>query len=135
MASSRILNLAKPQEQLLLWHNIFGHFDICQTKILTTTVGDDIEPIIIPKLLNTRLWSIPLYRGNGNRTIVKVLKVKRDVKHPESIRANYLQPRNRISTNQLEYWIKERLPHTRWKKGPSKIYIEGNVFVDHTYNL
>ena len=53
-ASTQRLNISKSQEDLLLWHNIFGHYNIMSTqKMMRSTSNDielDIKPHILPQL-------------------------------------------------------------------------------------
>ena len=42
-------NISKAQEELLLWHSIFCHYNIVNTQKIMTTVGVDKEPLLKPK--------------------------------------------------------------------------------------
>ena len=41
-ASTQHLNIFKAQEDLLLWHNIFGHYDIMSTQKMMHSTSNDI---------------------------------------------------------------------------------------------
>ena len=68
-ASTQRLNISKAQEDLLLWHNIFGHYDIMSTQKMMRSTSNDIEPDIKPHIFTTATCSIPLcmscLTGNG----------------------------------------------------------------------
>ena len=69
--SSR-LNIFKAQEGLLYWYNIVVHYDIQRTQSLFEPVGENIDPVVIPKLPATKTCSVPLYKscilGKGRLT-------------------------------------------------------------------
>ena len=44
------INISKAQEGLILWHIIFGHYDIIDTQGLMTFKGKDDEARIIPRI-------------------------------------------------------------------------------------
>ena len=48
-----------------------------------------------------------------------------------TLRAGYLKPDDRVSTNQCECRVKGCLSNTRRKEDTRRIYCGGTVFVDH----
>ena len=59
-ASTQRLNISKSQEDLLLWHNIFGHYDIMSTRKMMRSTSNDIEPDIKPHTFTTATCGISL---------------------------------------------------------------------------
>ena len=49
LASTGSKNISKAQEELLLWHSTFGHYNMANTQKLMSTVGVDNEPLLSPK--------------------------------------------------------------------------------------
>ena len=58
MKSSR-LNISKAQEELLYWHNIFVNYNIQRTHALFKSMGENLDPVVTPKLPATKTCSIP----------------------------------------------------------------------------
>ena len=52
-------------------------------------------------------------------------------KHHNILKKEDLLPNQRINTDQYECRIKGRLPYTKDKEDPKKIYCGGNLLVDH----
>ena len=46
-----------------------------------------------------------------------------------------MKPGMSISTDQYEYRVRRRLPHTKGKEDPLKMYGRGTLFVDHDSGL
>ncbi len=53
------------------------------------------------------------------------------VDHADIIKENHLLPGDCVITDQYEWRVKGRLPNTRGKEDPQKMYCGGTVFVDH----
>ena len=69
--------------------------------------------------------------GKGIRTGSKTTIVKVNVEHSDVIKDGDLLPGDCVSTDQFECRVKGRLPGSRGKEDPTKIYSGGTVFVDH----
>ena len=135
LASTSCKNISKAQEELLLWHAIFGHYDINNTQCLMTTVGVDKESLLKTKEPGAGTCSIPLcaacLRGKGGLIPTYSKMSVPDPDHAEVIKDGDLVPGVCVSTDQYECRIKGRLPNTRGKEDPQKIYCGGTLFSDH----
>ena len=54
------LNISNYREELLYWHDIFRHYDTHRTQALFKPVGENLEPVVIPKLPATNTYSVTL---------------------------------------------------------------------------
>jgi hypothetical protein len=97
--------------------------------------GIENEPLLIPKLPGVSTCTIPLcrscLRGKGKRTSLQNRIGSPNVEHTEVIKNEHLLHGDCISTDQYECRVKGRLPNSRGKEDPDKIYSGGTVFVDH----
>ena len=50
-SSSRKLNISNTQEEILLWHNILGHYDIRKIQIIIRTAATEFESKTRPKIV------------------------------------------------------------------------------------
>ena len=134
-ASSGKLNISRAQEELLLWHGILGHHDIADTQRLMVGKGMNDVPLLLPKHAGVSTCNIPLcrscLRGKGRRTSLESSIGSPTVEHADVIKEGHLLPGDCISTDQYECRVKGRLPNTRGKEDPQKMYCGGTVFVDH----
>ena len=135
LGSSGHNNISKAQEELLLWHSILGHYDINNTQKLMSTVGVDKEPLISPKEPGAETCTIPLctacLRGKWGLTPTYSKISSPDPDHADVIKENDLFPGDSVSTDQYECRIRGRLPNTRGKEDPQKMYCGGTLFSDH----
>ena len=97
------------------------------------------EPILCPAISTTMSCSIPLcrscLRGKGKVRSLHSSKVTPNKDHTDVIKQGHLQPGDCVSTDQFECRIKGRLPSSRGKEDPDKMYSGGTIFVDHATGL
>ena len=123
MDSSR-LNISNAQEDILYWHNTFGHYNIQRTQSLFKLVGDNIDPVIIPKLPAAKTYSVPicisciLYKGRLTSTQDKISTP--NIKRSDVIKNSDLIPGDCVITDQYECRVKGRLTNTRGCEDPEK---------------
>ena len=133
------LNVSKAQEELLLWHNVFGHYNIHNTQKLMQTTGVDLCPIITPKHPGAATCTVPLCKsclhGKGGRTSLQSVRTTTNPEYRDVIKKGDLLPGDCISTDQYVCRVKGRLPHTMGKEDPSRMYSGGTVFVDHASSM
>ena len=72
------LIVSKAQEELLLWHNVFGHYTIHNTQRLMTSTGVYLCPVTTPKNPGASTCTAPLCRsylsGEGIRASLQAKK-------------------------------------------------------------
>ena len=89
-ASTQCLNISKDREDLLLWHNIFGHFDIRSIQKMMHATNNSIEPIIKPQISTTATCIIPFprscLRDKGYKTSLYSTNVTSNIDHLYVIR-------------------------------------------------
>ena len=77
----------------------------------------------------------PLYksclRGKGRRTSLQSIIGSQMVEHADVIKEGSLLSGDCVSTDQFERRIKVRLPNSRGKEDPHKMYCGGTVFFNH----
>ena len=97
----------------------------------------DTKPILKPKEPGTDTCSIPLctacLRGKGKATHVGNDKMD-NPDYIETIKDGDLLPGQTVSTDQYEYRVEGRLPNTRGREDPHKMYYGGTLFNDHTFS-
>ena len=101
VASFRQLNISKRQEELLMWHIIFGYYDITETQRLTSLSDGNTYPAIVPKLLSSSSCTAPLCRsylqGKVIRAPMKGINTTQDPHISGAIRARNLILGDRVS--------------------------------------
>ena len=79
--------------------------------------------------------SIPLCRsclaGKSKYIGLGVFTKKTNPDHHDLLKRNDLSPGDMVSTDKYEYRNKGRLPYTRGKEDPKKIFSGSTLFVDH----
>ena len=97
--------------------------------------GIDNVPVILPKHPGVSGCTIPLcrscLRGKGRRTSLESSIGSPNVEHTDVIKEGHLIPGGGVSTDQYECRVEGRLPNTRGKEDPQKMFCGGAVFVDH----
>ena len=86
--------------------------------------GLEEETVLIPNEPGTHTCSVPLcqsYLGGGNTYPIERKHSTPNIKHSGVIKNGDLMPGEAVSTDQYEYRVKGRLPHTRGKDYPHKI--------------
>ena len=128
------LNILNAQEELLDWHTIFGHYNIRETQKMFKTIGENLFPIISPKL-PASTCSIPLCRsyllGKVRLTSTQSKTSTPTPKNADVIKVKDLLPGDCVSTDQHKCRIKGRLQNTRGKeekrkRGPPENVLWGN---------
>ena len=123
MDSSR-LNVSNEQEELLYWHNIFGHYDTHRNQSLFKPVGENINPVIIPKIPATKTYSVPICTScilcKGILISIQDKISTPNIKRSDVIRNSDLIPGDCVITDQYECRVKGRLPNTRGCEDPDK---------------
>ena len=101
-----------------------------------STVGVDNEPLLRPKDPGAETCSIHLctacLREKGGTTPTYSKISTPDPDHADVIKENDLFPGDAVSTDQYECKIRGKLPNTRGKEDPQKMYCSGTLFSDHT---
>jgi len=129
LPTTRKLNISKGQEELLLWHSIFGHFDIRNVQQILNSGGIKLKDP------GAATCNIPLCRsciaGKGKCIGLKSTSKTPNPEHHDVIKKDDLVPGDRVSTDQYECRIKGRLPYSKGKEDPKQMYCGGTLFVDH----
>ena len=68
----------------------------------------------------------------GKRTGLQSMKKIANLEHTNVIKKEDLQPGECVSTDQYGCRVKGRLPYTKGKEDPHKMYCGGTLFIDHT---
>ena len=133
--SSVKLNLSKDQEELLLWHEMLGHYEIAETQKLFVGKGIENQPAVIAKLTGVATCTVPLCRSclrvKGKRTSLQSSIGSLNVDHNDVIKNKHFLPGYFVSIHQQEHRVKGRLPNSRGKEDPEKMHSGGTVFVGH----
>ena len=123
------MNISKNQEELLLWHSIFGHFSIRNVQNLVVEGG------IKPKNLGVATCKIPLCRSyiaaKGKWVGLNIFKHTTNKLRHDVMRYRDIQPGDSVITDQYEYRIKGKLSYIKGKEDPQNIYSGGTLFIDH----
>ena len=69
--------------------------------------------------------------GKSKRIGLQLMKNTSNSEHTNVIKNGDLLPGECVATDQYEYIIKGRLPYTKGKEYPYKIYCGGTLFIDH----
>ena len=100
-----------------------------------TASGVDTEPVLRRKEPGISTCSLPLcsacLRGKGRATPVGSTKNLVNPDHFDVIKDGDLLPGETVSTDQYECRVKGRLPNTRGREDPHKMYCGGTLFNDH----
>ena len=122
VGSTGRLNISMAQEELLLWHSILGHYNMYNNQKLMTATG-------------ISRYSLPLYtsclRGKGRATFVKSTTELLNPEQFDVIKYGDLLPGDTVSIDQYECRVKGRLPNSRGREDPAKMFCGGDLFNDH----
>ena len=95
----------------------------------------DNELLLLPKNPGVSICTIRLcrsyIRGKGRRTSLQSSIGSPMVEHADVIKEGDILPGDCVSTDQFECRVKGRLPNSRGRKDPHKMYCGGTVFVDY----
>ena len=101
--------------------------------------GDELEPIIVPKILSAVRCRIPIcgsfLRYKGRRTPLNSVKHPPTAEHSDVLKKDDLKPGDNISTDQYACRVKARLHCTKGKEDPSKMFCGGSLFVGHATSM
>ena len=129
LPTTRQPNISKGQEELLLWHAIFGHYDIRNIQQVLK------RGTIKVKEVGATTCSIPMCKSclAGKAKCIGLGSNSKtpNAEHHDVIKKDDLQPGDTVSTDQYECRIKGRLPYTKGKEDPKKMFSGGTLFVDH----
>ena len=119
----------------MYWYNIFGYYNIRQTQKTFRPTGDNLSPLISPKLPGAITFSLLLCKscllGKGRLTSIQSKNSNPIPEHADLIKMNDLLPGDCVSNDQYECRIKGRSKNTRGKEDPQNIYCGGAIFADH----
>ena len=134
-ASRGHANVSKSPEDLLMWHATLRHYNTTHTQRLLSDSDVETEPILSPREPGIKTYYLPLFvsclRGKERATSVASTTGITNAEHFNVIKDGYLTPWDTLSTYQYECRVKGRLPNTRRREDPAKIYCGGTLFNDH----
>ena len=104
ITSSGQLNIAKPQADVLQWHQRIGNYNIWGIQRLMIPLQLDIDHIIRLQLSSTTTCDIPLCRacqhGKGSKTPIDSLHVQHNPDMSDVIKEDGLLPGGAVSIDQ-----------------------------------